>query len=110
MQIAAAEEGFEDLPDPRVEGAVGLPEPFVPDAKDVLVSSRISYGFRGWGPSSHIFIVEGPNITRAGDAVHRTSAATTLPGPWTPIVRTFSMSAVRLGPVMSVMYPLGPAR
>jgi hypothetical protein len=33
---------------------------------------------------------------------HPNSTTTTRPGPWTPTVRTFSMSAVRLGPVMRV--------
>ena len=36
MEVTATEEGFEQVLDPGVEGTVGLAEPVVPDAEELL--------------------------------------------------------------------------
>ena len=36
MQIPATEKSFQHGPHPRVEGAQRIPEPFVPDAEEIL--------------------------------------------------------------------------
>ncbi len=48
-----------------------------------------------------------PNSLDRRDADYRTKRAIRRLGPWTPRIRVFSMSDVRLGPVTITSSPLG---